>query len=315
MSESTSDDPGVTRDVDLKPSQAFSVSWRTTGIVALVVGTGSLTSLVLVASIKSVNILATVALALAVVTLTAQIVIFLGQFVVTAQQTQRDNTVYTETQGILTRIENQADSIHVMVTQHYDKLLDKVIAGTNATVEAAITADPEIDIDTLKERIATELSEIVSAERSSAIGGSPRRDNPTVANPGLVLKQWPGQSVLETLASEGLRDLSPNGQNALVGVASQHIANVVTGATSMPISLPEDGVGSQELVDVGVLQTTPSDNQTFASPQFRLTIKGRAAVRLITADPPTPQSVAQLFPWLPPLRERLVMEPTAQRNA
>ena len=88
----------------------FLVSWKATAIVAIVIATTCLGSLAVVASVKSADLLSTIALALAISAFTVQIIIFFGQTAVTTQQVSQASTVYVDTKALLTRIETQAQA-------------------------------------------------------------------------------------------------------------------------------------------------------------------------------------------------------------
>jgi hypothetical protein len=279
----------------------LSLSWRTVAVISAVAAVASLTTLAVVAGLGNADALATVALALAIVSLVSQLIVFIAQTESGARQAEHGDEIYRDTKALLSGLDVSARMTSQMVSGQFDKLLERVLATSNATVEAVVATGGELDVDSLKEQLSADIRRTVNSARSFALGheGSQNTTQETPTDPHGVLSRWPNTDVVEALASEGVGTLSEPASAALEQLAREYVEALKQPSVSFEFQMASDEPGAAELVTLGLLRPSRGTPRPAApGVVYRLTAKGRVAIRLFTAELPVPEYVASAFPWI-----------------
>jgi hypothetical protein len=125
-------------------SSYMKVSWQSLALACLVIASASLGALVVVASVKNADVLATVALALAVLAFAAQLIIAIAQGQSANQQLLQSERVNTETQSLLSEIRSGSSELTLTVRQQFDFVLRHALGS------AVPRAVREAGLDTLE---------------------------------------------------------------------------------------------------------------------------------------------------------------------
>ena len=232
----------------------------------------SLATLVVVASIKDVEALSTVALSLAVIAFVAQLIVFVVQTGAASQQMLQSRELHAELLRLLGEMGERAKGTEAAVTTINERLLEaalgKALGGREGTGPVDPRAIASQVASMLNERAGESLrspNEIVDLAASQA-ARERLLSYPTSASPDTV-------AVLETLSPQALGSLRAYGQDE-VDYAGRKIG---------PGWVPDRFAGSSELISAGLLEPRAS-----GSPIHVLSEAGREAARLLLApgDPP-----------------------------
>ncbi|MCZ7438835.1 hypothetical protein O7598_20650 [Micromonospora sp. WMMC241] len=109
---------------------AVRVAWRDIAISAIVFSVALIAVISIVVTVKDVDTLSVVALALAVIAFVAQIIMFIVQAASANDQREKAQDVYAQTMRALTLIEEKMEGTRQTVHTMSDKLLSRVLAGT-----------------------------------------------------------------------------------------------------------------------------------------------------------------------------------------
>lgn len=115
-----------------KSPGAFQLSWPTLSIVLAILGLGSLGTLVVIVSVKDVDLLATVALALAILS-------FAAQLIVSMIQTESNAKLNGDTKAALASIRATADALLSNQSDQFNRVLGAALRLIPAAVEDAAT--------------------------------------------------------------------------------------------------------------------------------------------------------------------------------
>jgi hypothetical protein len=163
--------------------QGFRVSWTLLTIGLLVITAASLSTLVVVVSIKNVDVLSTVALALAVLAFAAQLIVSLAQAQGAAEQLTQAERINSQTQSALVEVRSSAQALLSNQSEQFNKVLSAALGSVTreAVREAALTADDSanaddgtreaIDVEQVASQIETRLLSAINAIKMRS--GSP----------------------------------------------------------------------------------------------------------------------------------------------
>ena len=126
-----------------KPRTGLVVSWQVLAVVLVLVTVASLTSLSIVATIKNVDALSTVALALAVLAFGAQLVGSIVQGQASTQQMLQSERLNAETRSLLSEVRVTSQEIRATQSGLVDRLMGPVL--THAAIELLTSFPDEAD--------------------------------------------------------------------------------------------------------------------------------------------------------------------------
>jgi hypothetical protein len=155
------------------PTSGPTIRWGQLTIGLAIFSAACLGTLVVVVSIKEVDVLSTVALALAVLAFAAQLIVSLAQSQAAAQQLAEVERVNSETKAALAEIRATSHSLLSTQTSQFDKVLGVALRSVVPEALAEAAGEPgngnkPIDAEDLVNRIVSSLpSAIESAQRTS----------------------------------------------------------------------------------------------------------------------------------------------------
>jgi hypothetical protein len=113
---------------------SISVPLRWVAIAGVSSALACLGALVVVASVKDVDTLSTVALALAILAFVIQILIYIAQAWASNEQVRDSQRINAETRGLLAELSTHARDTNEVLRDHYTKIIDKVFLRADETV-------------------------------------------------------------------------------------------------------------------------------------------------------------------------------------
>lgn len=274
-------------------SGRFSISWPTLALTLGVATIASLGALVIIATVKDVDVLSTVALALAILAFAAQIIVLLAQSQSAAQQLAGSERVNAETRGLMAQIGVQSASLLANQSGQFDRVLEAAL-GTESVQRAVSAASPESESDGPHSEIDAEA--LSTALRWSVRGTIAGDSNDQPANPYAdfvsELTSWPREEESEQ-ALEVLRSLKPMQTALLVRRAQSDLRKARLGLEPMGWSdvNGKPGPSNTGLVELGIFDYTPAPFPRDGTPALkrRLTPLGRTIARLLNVgDVPAP---------------------------
>jgi hypothetical protein len=243
-------------------------------IVVAAIALACLAALAVVASIKRAETLATVALALAVVTFVAQLIVFVVQAGAANQQMLQSRALHAQQLQLLGEMGERARGTEATVTRIDEHLLEAALAKSPATA-----GDPRA--------IAMEVSALLNAPlQSTTDEASASPPAPEMRDP---VRNERARARLESLPTENLQaaldaleNLSPMARDALRDWGRDEMNYE---GTSYTTGLTMSGGPRQDVLDAGLVRAS-SRNQTL----YILTEPGRdaAAVLLSPEEPQGP---------------------------
>lgn len=263
------------------PPSYWIVSLRATAIVGGVFGFSCLGVLVVVTAIEQKSALATVALALAILAFTVQLIVFVAQQSFASEQGRRNEELYGSMQGVLAEIREKASGIQEAVHTINEKMLEALLLKT-----AADPTGGQVDLSSL-------LSRIMPAQGQAGgvvIGGAgqpwpERRPDPNDALLVQKLRTYPREDEVGD-AMTVLEGLSQTERENLKAFGEDEIISRRPGSMVDP-SLSQLAAGGLE--EKGLVEPYPADRQSAQGIKImHLTDRGRGVARLLSAsgDPP-----------------------------
>jgi hypothetical protein len=125
----------------MKSKADLVISWRAIAIGATTVALAALAGLTVVSTIKSVDTLSVVALAVAIVAFVIQILVFIAQAAASSQQELRAQELYGSTMSILSTIEEKTEGTRRDVSTINEKMLGAILG--KAISETRVSTPPE----------------------------------------------------------------------------------------------------------------------------------------------------------------------------
>lgn len=274
---SSNDEPGSVR-----------IRLGVVSIAALLVAVAALTTLVIVVAIREADLLSVVALALAIIAFSAQLIIYIVQAGESASATRRSLELHVQLSGLLSELRERTGSTQRSVDSINSRLLEAVIGKTQRR--------PGHEAP---EEFAERVAETYAAVSQSAVA-SPARSvrQQRFSNafpdplPGAEAKRirefmssWPEAEEIDEI-SEILEGLDDDSVVGLTNYASDLLSSTQPNAAFGP------GLGSDrpELMASGLIEKIRGWKL------YTLTEKGMRAARVFTADGPPPVWVQPLMP-------------------
>jgi hypothetical protein len=250
--------------------------------------------LVVVTAINDEDALATVALALAILAFSVQLIVYVAQQNLASEQGRRNEELYGSMQSVLAELREKAAGTQADVRAINERMLEALLSKNLAQL-------PGVQVDSA--RIASRVArETARAEEDRDPSNFPaadeliwprRRASPEDQQLIELLRSYPApDEVGDSL--EVLQSLSDPDRIFLKGFGNDEISARQPDSMFDP-SWPMAVAGGLE--SIGLVEPLPSDQQhPDSAPIGRLTEEGRQVARLLTAqgDPP---------PYLPGLEE------------
>jgi hypothetical protein len=264
--------------------KGLTLSWGWLSIALGVLAAGSLGTLVVVTSIKNLDTLSTVALALAVIS-------FAAQLIVTTVQSYQSSQVNADTKSALADMRATTSSLLTNQRDQFDKVLH---AALQTAIPAAVQdverhddsdSDEGLAADRIKEledRLTVRFNEALGSFKGlspikaqvPAPSPAPTRDSKLLDLLSTYPEQEEGKPVVELIGKMGARGLAALGQ-----VGSNVQRNPRTDRTLRFRRSAGISPGMKELVDSGILREVADENSRALV--FELTPTGMTALRLL----------------------------------
>ncbi len=147
-----------------KPRTGLVISWQVLAVVMVLVTVSSLTSLSIVATIKDVDALSTVALALAVLAFGAQLVGSIVQGQTSTQQMLQSERLNAETRSLLSEVRVTGQEIRATQSGLVDRLMGHVLQAIPEAVEEVAATQADGDPAALGQALVQDLSQRLQEE-------------------------------------------------------------------------------------------------------------------------------------------------------
>jgi hypothetical protein len=263
---------------------------KSVAVVSAVFGFTCLGVLVVVTALDNKDALSTVALALAILAFTVQLIVFVAQQGLASEQGRRNEELYGSMQGVLAEIREKAAGTQADVRTISDRMLGAIMSKNIAD-----TPGGKIDPGRLVSEIGA-VMEGDDAQQIAEVGRQiwpERRPSPDDAVLVELLQSYPAEAEVGD-AMDMLVKLAPGDREALKTFGSDEIMARQPGSPFDPSLTHLAGPG---LADAGLIEPYPADRQKVPGlTVMHLTDRGRKVARLLTAlgDPP---------PYLPDLKK------------
>ncbi|MDQ8040508.1 hypothetical protein RDI86_01420 [Cellulosimicrobium sp. XJ-DQ-B-000] len=264
---------------------AARVPFRTLALWSLLVAIASLTSLVLVASVRDADVLSVVAMALAVLAFVVQIIVFIVQTAEAGRQSREGQVLHGQLVALFSRIEERTQGTQVAVDRVNERLIEAVIGkATGEGLDRVETA----------ERVVAAVSDPAVVSHAEAEPPDPTEFGftwPPPLSPVVARRyranalRWPPVPHLDEV-KRTLDNLSPRARSSLFRLAADLIASTRDDATFGP---GFSGTPPRELVEMGLVDVD--------GPHYSLTAKGRLVGRVATARGRLPEELSALQPY------------------
>jgi hypothetical protein len=245
------------------------VPWRMVSWISTAVAIVALATLATVASIHNADALATVALALALLSFVVQILVFLGQALTQQQQAVRSEEIYARTLELLSEVHAKTETTQEAMREQREVLLPALLSKAKLQPEA------------------------VGAEDAGSQVPQPVDYPPATATPE-------DEEIVEHLTTlPESREEAEQAAQLLDGLDDDHLTVVHRfGTDEIRSRTPESTLAPglyargdliEPLVASGLVDRVPGwTNPNTLSNFYRLTPAGRDAARMLTAEGPRP---------------------------
>ena len=284
------------------PTASITVKWSMVAFACGMVAIASLSTLIVVTAVTDIDTLSTVALVLAILAFVIQIIIFIAQSWTSGQQMLQSETINADTRALLSELREGMRNTHELLGRHYDKVLEKLLLVADKTVAETIK---DADVETLRERLHAELSDVIRSEVGSARVVEPALQ-PRASQRSMFESDdsnRPDAVEMRTLPRDS--DQIRKALDELVALPSSALGSLYR--------LGRDIIGSRELGGyVGVMPARTDEydllaqrgligeisdyDKDMASPEeelITLSAKGRSLARLLTADDAGPTEFSE----------------------
>jgi hypothetical protein len=272
---------------DPSPDSNWIVPLRGAAIVMTVFGATCLAVLVVVTAVDDKSALSTVALALAILAFSLQLIVFIAQQNSAGEQGRRNEELHGLMQGVLVEIKEKAEGTQADVRSMRETILPALISKERAD-PAGGRMDP-----TLMSQILGTGSPILQG--AVGVGEQWPERQPTPEDEALVelLKSYPAEGEVGDTLGE-LKDLSEVERVNLKAFGDDEI---ITRQPTSPFDPALTEFAADGLLEKGLVEPYPPERQPRRDVRvMRLTDHGRAVARLLTATGPPPD-------YLPGLKE------------
>jgi hypothetical protein len=149
----TSNDSSDNRD-----PAVLRLSWRGVAVVLGLIAIASITTLIVVPGVGQEDVLATVAISLAILAFASQLVIYVAQSIAASSQLAEAGRVNADTRALLVHIESAVTSLNSTLGTQFNMLLEHALgqAVPEALTEASESGGP-VDVEALEHSILEKL--------------------------------------------------------------------------------------------------------------------------------------------------------------
>jgi hypothetical protein len=266
----------------------FNLPWRTMALAAsgaaICIGVGSLGALVIVASEHGADGLATVALALAILAFTSQIIVFVAQVFTANKQTTRGEEIYARMNGLLEGLKGTTDATQSTMERHMSVLLKAAVGEAAQVVDSSDEHDVKsvrFDPVEFEQRVLERAQDVATDIPASAFTFA--SDAPRLTAEAEVkldeLLRYPERTQGAMTSVEALKKLSPWAVQLLAEFGQNEVDSLQRGREP-GLQKMQDAPVTQELVKNGLVELAgnPAPDSSHLA---RLTSQGRAASALI----------------------------------
>jgi hypothetical protein len=228
-----------------------------------------LTSLIIVVAVRKENLLATIALSLAIVTFVVQIIVYVVQASVASEQLMQSQTLFGTIQGLLVKVDEKASGTQAAVTTMSDKMLATLLSPREKEASEFETAERDA-IQTTPRPFQTTPEQRASETSTSAEAAT--RETRSTASPA-TNELSPEQAALVERARERITELSPDITPRYPQKTDEDRARdltILARLTSFP-EQPEarelaDEIASLSPDELGLLQRMATDELRYRDP-------------------------------------------------
>lgn len=246
---------------------------------SVVVAIVAVSALAVVASIENASALATVALALALLSFVLQVLMFIVQSYATSSQMLEAQKIYSQMADALAEIKTRTESTQTTVEKVSDKLLEAILEKAAAESGSPVDFSPAT-ARRVRDSLATE-----SQFTGRGAYPPPEPDSRIVR----LLLTWPSEDEAAPIA-QVLGELGEYEASGLARLASDELR---TRAEGVPVGPGLYGAYSG-LKERGLIEFVPGYVDSDGDLLARLTEQGRMVARVFTATPPAPPHLADL---------------------
>lgn len=259
---------------------------RAVAIVGGVFGFSCLGVLVVVTAIDGDNALSTVALALAILAFSVQLIVFVAQQSLSTEAARRSEELYGSMQGVLAELREKAEGTQADVRVINERMLEAILSKNLAQSPVALDYGQIASQVANQAARAEEVVESPSAEFEQGFLWPPRQPSPDDEKYVRMLQTYPAEDEVGD-ALEILEGLAPPDRIFLKGFGNDEI-NARRPGSSFDPSWPMDA--ARGLLPYGLVEPLPSQGLEIG----HLTDKGREVARLLTAEGEPPAYLPNL---------------------
>lgn len=256
----------------------MSISLKAMATGSALVALACLTALVIAVSVRQVDVLSIVALALAILAFAIQIIVFAFQAAETAASSQRSLKLHSELSGLLSELRERTGSTQKSVDSINERLLEAIIGKTKSGGLNPSTEE-------FAERVAADYTRAAASVASESTD-DPYPDPLPAAEASLIhteLSTWPQASDIADI-SQTLNELTSEGQLDLMRLADDALKFTRTNTFTGPgVPLIDNSV-----LTAGLAEKVPGWQLYTLSPE------GRRIARILTASGEFPTELQPL---------------------
>jgi len=269
---------------------AIVVPWKYVAVGASLISIAALTTVVILTATTEADTLSSVALILAVLAFVIQIIVFIADFALNSRRDKEASGINASTQALLAAIEVKANSTNEVVKGQMAKMIDHLFEGQRLALKDDNPASPEAEV---RREV---LDDLQSEFRRVAGPGLGNLSSAATAPPQSrvdALRRWPTEETVERIKTARIDILSSEAWTVLVAFAEDI-------QRSFDLGFPEGfTIGRRDLV--AELRTHHLVRSS-ESGIYRLSGRGMAVTRLVTAPEPIPKYIEQKIPWVRDVR-------------
>jgi hypothetical protein len=281
-------------------SNVLRVSWRVVALASLLFNLAAIVTVATVAAVTDADALSTVALALAIIAFTCQLIIYSVQTWQSGEQLRQARDLNARTTTILTEVRTRIEGTHQMVSVQHQELLHLAAlkARSNLRKDAADSTDDRVSV-TLAEAAVHSVAVAAGTEDAPIVDGRPEvvRRSPRWTYP----IEWPSPAVAERLLGV-LRTMDLDETSLIFALSDDIDSDEAGGDPGLTYRQNLDS----PLVDAGLLTVRQRADAVGGLRDVAvLTDDGRAAGRLLLAPLPAPPYLAEHEDEIVRMRERI----------
>jgi hypothetical protein len=258
----------------------FVMDSKKVAIFAAIFSVTCLAALAVVAAVDDAGALATIALALAVLTFSIQIIVFIAQAQESSAQAVRNEELNADTRAVLAEVRTTGVATQTMVGEQFQGLLRAFVDAVSTTSQDSGKVDPQQLERRLMESMRREFgAAAVAAPASRGIRpGTARSDRPEGVR---TLLSFPDRQSGEP-ALRVLEELTPDQIARLLKLAEDEIQ--FSGSRTSYVGLHSDPADAQ-LADLGLVTQVRVRDASDGAIEIvtQLTDTGRQVARFLTA--------------------------------